>query len=129
MRSYDWRMPEEKYRTVIDHLSDRIYTYFPEYKEQGVDEGLNPRNIVVIQNLIVDVLKQYYFDRSDEYDALADDEFFAERGLERDEYFLMTCHRRENVEDPGAAEGDPRADRRRARTRSTSRRATARRST
>ena len=23
MRSYDWRMPEEKYRTVIDHLSDR----------------------------------------------------------------------------------------------------------
>ena len=27
MRSYDWRMPEEKYRTVIDHLSDRIYAY------------------------------------------------------------------------------------------------------
>ena len=27
MRSYDWRMPEEKYRTVIDHLADRIYTY------------------------------------------------------------------------------------------------------
>ena len=22
MRSYDWRMPEEKYRTIIDHLSD-----------------------------------------------------------------------------------------------------------
>ena len=57
MRSYDWRMPEEKYRTVIDHLSDVIYTYFDEYKEQGVREGINPRNIVVIQNLIVDVLE------------------------------------------------------------------------
>ena len=56
MRSYDWRMPEEKYRTTIDHLSDVIYTYFDEYKEQGVAEGLNPRNIVVVQNLIVDVL-------------------------------------------------------------------------
>ena len=63
MRSYDWRMPEEKYRTVIDHLADVIYTYFDEYKEQGVAEGLNPRNIVVIQNLIVDVLNHYYFDR------------------------------------------------------------------
>ncbi len=42
MRSYDWRMPEEKYRTIIDHTSDVIYTYFPEYKEQGVREGLNP---------------------------------------------------------------------------------------
>lgn len=61
MRSYDWRMPEEKYRTVIDHLSDVIYTYFDEYKEQGVREGINPRNIVVIQNLIVDVLNHYYF--------------------------------------------------------------------
>ena len=27
MRSYDWRMPEEKYRKTIDHLSDRIYAY------------------------------------------------------------------------------------------------------
>ena len=68
MRSYDWRMPEEKYRTVIDHLSDVIYTYFPEYKEQGVREGINPRNIVVIQNLIVDVLTHYFFERQDEYD-------------------------------------------------------------
>lgn len=100
MRSYDWRMPEEKYRTIIDHTADVIYTYFPEYKDQGVREGLNPRNIVVIQNLIVDVLNQYYFDRRDEYQAYASDEFFAERGLERDAFYLMTCHRRESVESP-----------------------------
>jgi UDP-N-acetylglucosamine 2-epimerase (non-hydrolysing) len=100
MRSYDWRMPEEKYRTIIDHTSDVIYTYFPEYKEQGVREGLNPRNIVVIQNLIVDVLNHYYFDRLDEYRAYANDAFFAERGIERDRFYLMTCHRRESVESP-----------------------------
>jgi UDP-N-acetylglucosamine 2-epimerase (non-hydrolysing) len=98
MRSYDWRMPEEKYRTIIDHVSDVVYTYFNEYKEQGVREGLNPRNIVVIQNLIVDVLEHYYFARKDEYDALASDEFFDARGIERDGFFLMTCHRRESVE-------------------------------
>ena len=100
MRSYDWRMPEEKYRTVIDHLSDVIYTYFDEYKEQGVREGINPRNIVVIQNLIVDVLDHYYFERKDEYEAYASDSFFADRGLERDRFYLMTCHRRESVESP-----------------------------
>jgi UDP-N-acetylglucosamine 2-epimerase (non-hydrolysing) len=100
MRSYDWRMPEEKYRTIIDHTADVIYTYFPEYKEQGIREGLNPRNIVVIQNLIVDVLNHYYFERRDEYEAYASDEFFAQRGLKRDSFYLMTCHRRESVETP-----------------------------
>jgi UDP-N-acetylglucosamine 2-epimerase len=101
MRSYDWRMVEEKYRTIIDHASDVIYTYFDEYKEQGVREGLNPRNIVVIQNLIVDVLEHYYFARHDEYETLASDQFFAARGIEPDAFYLMTCHRRESVEKPG----------------------------
>lgn len=97
MRAYDWRMPEEKYRTTIDHLSDVIYTYFPEYVEQAVREGLNPDNIVTVTNLIVDVLNEYFFNRKDRYDAMASDEFFRERGIERGNYYLMTCHRRENV--------------------------------
>jgi len=98
MRAYDWRMPEEKCRTTIDHLSDVIYTYFPEYKTQGVREGLNPAGIVVVQNLIVDVLNEYYFKRKKNYDDMATGSFFAERGIERGEFYLSTCHRRENVE-------------------------------
>jgi UDP-N-acetylglucosamine 2-epimerase len=100
MRSYDWRMPEEKYRGTIDHLSDVIYTYFPEYKQQGIAEGLNPDSIVVVQNLIVDVLNRYYFAKKARYDAMADPSFFGSRGLEKGAYYLMTCHRRENVESP-----------------------------
>ena len=97
MRSYDWRMPEEKYRGTIDHLSDVIYTYFEEYKQQGIAEGLNPDSIVLTTNPIVDVLNKYYFEKKVYYDRLADDEFFRSRGIERGEYYLMTCHRRENV--------------------------------
>jgi UDP-N-acetylglucosamine 2-epimerase len=97
MRSYDWRMPEEKYRGTIDHLADVIYTYFGEYKQQGVAEGLNPASIVVVQNLIVDVLNAYYFAKKDYYDRLATPDFFRSRRLERGQYYLMTCHRRENV--------------------------------
>jgi UDP-N-acetylglucosamine 2-epimerase len=100
MRSYDWRMPEEKYRTVIDHLSDVIYTYYPEYKEQAVAEGLNPRNIVLVQNLIVDVLEHYYFARPEYFEQMVSGSYFEDRSLVRGEYFLMTCHRRENVEIP-----------------------------
>jgi len=97
MRSYDWRMPEEKYRTVTDHLSDVIYAYFDEYKKQGVAEGLNPQNIVVVGNLIADVLNEYFFAKKDHYDAMADGAFFSSRGLTKGEYYLMTCHRRENL--------------------------------
>jgi len=97
MRAYDWRMPEEKYRTTIDHLSDVIYTYFDEYKAQGTAEGLNPDSIVVVQNLIVDVLEAHYFGRKAFYDGLATETFFRDRGLEKGQYYLMTCHRRENV--------------------------------
>lgn len=97
MRSYDWRMPEEKYRTAIDHLADVIYTYFPEYKEQGVREGLNPNNIVLVGNPIVDILNHYYFSQKEKYEAMATPEFFSSRGIERGKYYPMTCHRRENV--------------------------------
>ena len=102
MRSYDWRMPEEKYRTTIDHLADVIYTYFDEYKEQGVREGLNPSNIVVVGNPIVDILNHYYYSRKDKFDAMATPEFFSSRGLEKGKYYLMTCHRRENVHIPAS---------------------------
>src|SRR6266852_612653 len=87
MRSYDWRMPEEKYRTTIDHLSDVIYAYFDEYKLQGIAEGLNPESIVVVQNLIVDVLQEYYFARKAKYDAIATPAFFNERGIENGGYY------------------------------------------
>jgi len=102
MRSYDWRMPEEKYRTTIDHMADVVYTYFDEYKEQGVREGMNPGNIVVVTNPIVDILERYYFSQKEKYQAMATDDFFRSRGLERGNYYLMTCHRRENVHIPSS---------------------------
>jgi UDP-N-acetylglucosamine 2-epimerase (non-hydrolysing) len=99
MRSYDWRMPEEKYRLVADHLSDVIYAYLDEYKKQGVAEGLNPNSIVVTGNPIVDVLNKCYFAKREHYERIANPQFFHERGIKEREYYVMTCHRRENVLD------------------------------
>lgn len=97
MRSYDWTMPEEKYRGIIDHLSDVIYTYYPEYKKQGIDEGINPKAIVLVTNPIVDILQKYYFDKKDFFEKLASEDFFKSRKLEKDKYYVATWHRRENV--------------------------------
>ena len=102
MRSYDWRMPEEKYRTIADHLSDVIYAYLEEYRAQGVAEGLDPDRIIVTGNPIVDVLDRYYFDRLDHFEARRTAQFFRARDIEPGEYCVMTCHRRENVHDLAA---------------------------
>ncbi len=97
MRSYDWRMPEEKYRGIIDHLSDVIYSYYPEYKKQGIDEGINPKAIVIVTNPIVDILNKYYFNKKEFFHKLASEEFFKKRNIEKKNYYVATWHRRENV--------------------------------
>lgn len=95
--SYDWRMPEEKYRTIIDHISDVIYTYEEEYKQRGIKEGLNPKNIVVTKNPTVDILERFYFSQKERLEKKATKQFFQKRGIQDKNYFVMTCHRRENV--------------------------------
>lgn len=102
MRSYDWRMPEEKYRTVADHLSDLIYAYLDEYKEQGVLEGIDPDRIVVTGNPIVDVLEQYFLSGRIRFGTDARNALLVEYDVRDNDFFVMTSHRRENVEDPKA---------------------------
>jgi UDP-N-acetylglucosamine 2-epimerase (non-hydrolysing) len=58
----------------------------------------------VVGNPIVDILDHYYFQRRAKFEAMATPEFFAERGVTRSEFYLMTCHRRENVHISGSLE-------------------------
>jgi UDP-N-acetylglucosamine 2-epimerase (non-hydrolysing) len=95
MRSFDWRMPEEKNRTVIDHLSDRILTYTEQYKLAGIGEGLRAENIIVTGNPIVEVLEDFIQSKS-YTDQL--ENTLSKRGLRSKNYLVATCHRRENIE-------------------------------
>ena len=94
MRSYDWRMPEEKYRKTIDHLSDRIYAYLDSYKLQGLNEGISEDIIKVTGNPIVDIIQenQSIFDSG--YEIL-DSKVLNFTG--EGEFLLATSHRRENI--------------------------------
>lgn len=91
-RSFDWRMPEEKNRIIIDHLSDLIYCYLPRYQKLLLREGVSKERIRVVGNIIVDPVKASLpkalsTDVLDRYD------------LEAGTYCLVTLHREENVED------------------------------
>ena len=101
MRWYDWRMPEEKYRKTIDHLSDRIFAYLPSYKQQGINEGISDSIIKITGNPIVDILNEYkeLFESGKDY---LDEE--VKKFIFEDEYLLTTCHRRENIFDPVSLE-------------------------
>lgn len=100
MRSYDWRMPEEKYRTIIDHLSDRIYAYLDNYKKQGLNEGISENIIKVTGNPIVDIINENleFFDSGSK--------FLPKEVLDLIEkkFVLVTCHRRENILNPQSFE-------------------------
>ena len=59
MRSYDWNMPEERNRVLIDRVSDVLYVYQDDYRVQLVQEGIDPSKIVVTGNVIVDVINRH----------------------------------------------------------------------
>lgn len=89
-RSYDWRMPEEKNRTVIDHLSDMIYCYLPRYRDILLKEGIPPYRIKDVGNIIVDPIN--------EFDAKAEaTDALKKVGVKSGQYCLSTIHREENT--------------------------------
>jgi UDP-N-acetylglucosamine 2-epimerase (non-hydrolysing) len=90
-RSFDWRMPEEKNRIVIDHLSDLVYCYLDRYKELLMSEGIPEFRVVTVGNIIVDALSSFL-------PAAAKSPILDRLGLREREYALCTLHREENID-------------------------------
>jgi UDP-N-acetylglucosamine 2-epimerase (non-hydrolysing) len=92
MRSFDWRMPEERNRVIIDRVSDRLYCYSENYRINLVREGINPSKIVVCGNTIVDVLKEFSAEINE-----AGSRVLAKLNLARKDYAVQTLHRDEHI--------------------------------
>jgi UDP-N-acetylglucosamine 2-epimerase (non-hydrolysing) len=90
-RSFDWRMPEEKNRIIVDHMSDLIYCYLDRYKQLLVYEGIPEFRVVTVGNIIVDALASFL--------PVADKSPILNRlRLSVGEYALCTLHREENID-------------------------------
>ncbi len=92
LRSYDRQMPEEINRTLTDHCADYLFAPTGKAKAILLGEGIAEGKIFVTGNTIVDAIYQNL-------------EMAGEKGNTLDtlnskpkEYFLVTLHRQENVD-------------------------------
>ena len=91
MRAYDFRMPEDKNRTLIDHLSSVLLPYTDYSRENLIRENIHPSKIYVIGNPIVEVI-EYYLPKIEKSNILK------KMKLKKNDFFLVTAHRSENVD-------------------------------
>jgi UDP-N-acetylglucosamine 2-epimerase (non-hydrolysing) len=97
LRSFDRSMPEEINRLLTDAISDYLFVTEESGRENLLREGVDPRKIHMVGNVMIDSLEQCrpVWERSDVVVRL---------GLPRD-YGVVTLHRPSNVDDPATLRG------------------------
>jgi UDP-N-acetylglucosamine 2-epimerase (non-hydrolysing) len=91
-RSFDWRMPEEHNRRIIDHISEYLFTTNEKGKLQLEKESVQGK-IFVTGNTIVDASLNHAKIANTKSEVLNSLKVLP------DKYILMTSHREENVDD------------------------------
>ncbi|MDG6900514.1 MAG: UDP-N-acetylglucosamine 2-epimerase (non-hydrolyzing) [Nitrososphaerota archaeon] len=92
LRSFDWRMPEEHNRIIIDHISDYLYVPSSEAKRQVESESVHGE-VFVVGNPIVEAVSENLKIASRKSKVMS------LLSLRQDEYLVCTSHRKENVDD------------------------------
>jgi UDP-N-acetylglucosamine 2-epimerase (non-hydrolysing) len=93
LRSYDWRMPEEHNRRIVDHISDLLFA--PTKRAEKNLEGENVYGkVYVTGNTVMDAVAQHLPIAETKSNIIDKVKFEVEN------YVLVTAHRAENVDDP-----------------------------
>jgi len=90
-RCFDMRVPEEINRRIVDHLADINLPYSAISKSYLLREGLPPDQVITTGSPMFEVLS-YFMPKIERSDVLT------RLGVEADGYFLVSCHREENVD-------------------------------
>jgi UDP-N-acetylglucosamine 2-epimerase (non-hydrolysing) len=92
-RCFDFNVPEEVNRRIIDHIADFNLVYTEHARRHLISEGLSHRRIYFTGSPMKEVLDYYKpkIDASKITDSLK---------LTADSYFLVSFHREENVDNP-----------------------------
>lgn len=97
LRSFDWRMPEEHNRVMIDHISEYLFAPTEITRDHLMDDGVQG-DVFVVGNTIVDSTLKYAERVPDDVTSQIDELTGG------DPYVLLTSHREENVDDPDVLE-------------------------
>ncbi len=92
-RCFDQRVPEEINRKIVDHISDINLPYSTLSRDYLLREGLPPDRIIKTGSPMFEVL-HYYLPKIVASDVLA------RLKLAPHEYFVVSAHREENIDDP-----------------------------
>jgi len=92
LRSFDWRMPEEHNRRMIDHISDYLFAPTDISRRNLLEEHVWGE-IYVTGNTVIDAIDMYI-------DKVMSVEKEVLEKINFDEYGLVTFHRAENVDNP-----------------------------
>ncbi len=91
LRSDDWRMPEEHNRVMIDHISEFLFAPTEQTAENAEEDNVRG-DVIVTGNTIVDAVYENV-EVAEEKSSILDG-----LGLEKQNYFVLTAHREENVD-------------------------------
>jgi len=91
LRSFDKGMPEELNRVIVDHLSDYLFAPTEKARKNLLNEGINKDRIFLTGNTIVDIVYQ-------NLNLVKDNNILETLDLNTDDFFLLTLHRQENVD-------------------------------
>jgi len=92
-RCFDLNVPEETNRRLVDHVSDFNLVYTEHARSNLLAEGLHPRRILHIGSPMREVLEHY----RPQIEASG---VLRRLELRPGEYFVVSAHREENVDDP-----------------------------
>ena len=91
LRAWDKRMPEQRNRILIDHISNILLPYNQYHRENLIREGIHPYKIIVTGNTTFEAMRAFS-------SKIENSQILFKLNLKPKEYILVTAHRSENVD-------------------------------